>query len=108
RRLGVFGRYGYGSYDDTIFGDLEPSYWMVGISLRNLLLPGAVAGIAAGQPFVENAVGDATQTNFEAYYNFPLNENLAIAPLVQAIANPSNQADNGTIITGTLRTVFSF
>ncbi|OWY65489.1 S-layer protein [cyanobacterium TDX16] len=108
RRLGLFGRYGYGSYDDTIFGDLEPSYWMVGISLRNLLLPGAVAGIAAGQPFVENTVGDATQTNFEAYYNFPLNENLAIAPLVQAIANPSNQADNGTIITGTLRTVFSF
>jgi len=108
RRLGVFGRYGYGSYDNTVFGDLEPSYWMVGISLRNLLLPGAVAGIAAGQPFIENAVGDATQTNFEAYYNFPLNENLAIAPLVQAIANPSNQAENGTIITGTLRTVFSF
>lgn len=107
RRLGVFGRYGYGSYDNTVFGDLEPSYWMVGISLRNLLLPGSVAGIAAGQPFIENAVGDATQTNFEAYYNFPLNENLAIAPLVQAIANPSNQAD-GTIITGTLRTVFSF
>lgn len=108
RHFGVFGRYGYGNYDNTVFGDLEPSYWMVGISLRNLLLPGAVAGIAAGQPFVENAVGDATQTNFEAYYHFPLNENLAIAPLVQAIANPSNQADNGTIITGTLRTVFSF
>jgi len=108
RRLGIFGRYGYGSYRNTIFGDLEPSYWMVGISLRNLLLPGAVAGIAAGQPLIESAVGDATQTNFEAYYNFPLNENLAIAPLVQAIANPSNQADNGTIITGTLRTVFSF
>jgi porin len=108
RRLGLFGRYGYGSYHDTIFGDLEPSYWMVGISLRNLLLPGAVAGIAAGQPLIENAVGDATQTNFEAYYNFPLNENMAIAPLIQAIANPSNQADNGTIITGTLRTVFSF
>ena len=108
RRLGIFGRYGYGSYDNTVFGDLKPSYWMVGISLRNLLLPGAVAGIAAGQPFIENDVGDATQTNFEAYYNFPLNENLAIAPLVQAIANPSNQADNGTIFTGTLRTVFSF
>jgi porin len=108
RRVGIFGRYGYGSYNDTVFGDLEPSYWMVGISLRNLLLPGAVAGIAAGQPFVENAVGDATQTNFEAYYNFPLSENLAIAPLVQAIANPGNQADNGTIVTGTIRTVFSF
>ncbi|HCF27610.1 MAG TPA: S-layer protein, partial [Cyanobacteria bacterium UBA11049] len=108
RRLGIFGRYGYGSYNDTAFKDIEPNYWMAGVSLRNLFVPGAVAGIAAGQPFIESAVGNATQTNFEAFYNFPLSENFGITPLVQVITHPANQADNNTIVTGTLRTVFSF
>jgi porin len=107
-RLGIFGRYGYGSYDDTVFGDIEPNYWMAGMAFRNLFVPGAVAGIAAGQPFIEAAVGNATQTNYEAFYNFPISDNLAIAPLVQVITNPANQDENGTIVTGTLRTVFSF
>lgn len=107
RRLGIFGRYGYGSYNDTTFGDIQPQYWMAGLTLRNFFVPGAVAGIAAGQPFIESAVGNATQTNFEAFYNFPLSENFGIAPLVQVIANPANQ-ENNTIITGTVRTVFSF
>ncbi len=108
RRLAIFGRYGIGSYNDTNFGDIKPNYWMAGVTLRNLFVPGAVAGIAAGQPFIESAVGNATQTNFEAFYNFPLSENIGITPLVQVIANPSNQQDNSTIVTGTLRTVFSF
>jgi porin len=108
RRLGIFGRYGYGSYDDTAFGDINPNYWMAGVAFRDLFLPGALAGIAAGQPFIESAVGNATQTNMEAFYNFPLNDRLRIAPLVQVITNPANQGANGTIVTGTLRTVFSF
>lgn len=108
RRLFVFGRYGYGSYNDTSFGDIEPQYWMAGVTMRNFFLPGASAGIAAGQPFIESRVGNATQTNFEAFYNFPLSENFGIAPLVQVITNPANVEDNNTVVTGTVRTVFSF
>jgi len=108
RRLGIFGRYGYGSYDDTVFGDINPNYWMAGVAFRDLFLPGALAGIAAGQPFIETAVGNATQTNMEAFYNFPLSDRLRITPLVQVVTNPANQGANGTIVTGTLRTVFSF
>jgi porin len=108
RRVGIFGRYGYGSYDDTAFGDINPNYWMAGFAFRNLLLPGASAGVATGQPFIDNAVGNRTQTNIEAFYNFPLSDNIQIAPLVQVITHPANQDSNGTIVTGTLRTVFSF
>ena len=108
QQLAIFGRYGYGSYEDTAFGDLNPNYWMAGVAFRDLLKPGALAGIAAGQPFIESAVGNATQTNFEAFYNFPLSKNIQITPVVQVIANPANQEVNGTIVTGTLRTVFSF
>jgi porin len=81
---------------------------MAGVALRDLLKPGALAGIVAGQPFIESAVGNATQMNFEAFYNFPMTDNITITPLVQVITNPANQDSNGTIVTGTLRTVFSF
>jgi hypothetical protein len=107
-QFAVFGRYGYGSYADTAFGDINPNYWMVGIAFPNLFVPGALAGIAAGQPFIESEVGNATQTNFEAFYKFPVSKNIQITPLVQVITNPSNQDSNGTIFTGTLRSVFFF
>lgn len=108
REIGVFGRYGYGSYDDTAVGDINPNYWMAGVAFRNILLPGTLAGVAAGQPFIDTAVGNRTQTNIEAFYNFPFSDNIQVTPLVQVIANPANQDNNGTIVTGTLRTVFSF
>lgn len=106
--IGLFGRYGYGSYNNTAFGDLNPNYWMAGLAVRDLWTQGSVAGLAAGQPFIEDEIGDATQTNFEAFYNFPLNDYLRITPLIQVILDSSNQDANDGIITGTLRTVFLF
>ena len=108
QQLGIFGRYGYGSYDNTIFGDINPNYWMAGFSFRDLFVPGALAGIAAAQPFIESIVGNATQTNFEAFYNLPLNDNIRISPVIQVITHPGNQESNGTIVTGTLRTSLFF
>lgn len=107
-KLGLFGRYGYSSYNDTTFGDINPNYWMGGIGFRDLFAKGALAGIAAGQPFIATEVGNGTQTNYEVFYNFPVNENLRITPLVQVVVDPGNQHDNGTIVTGTLRLVFGF
>ncbi|GAB1544926.1 iron uptake porin [Scytonema sp. NUACC21] len=107
-KVAIFGRYGYGSYNDTAFGDIKPNYWMAGVAFPDLFTRGALAGIAAGQPFVATEIGDSTQTNFEAFYNFPISYNVQVTPLIQVIANPSNQEANNTIVTGTLRTVFSF
>ena len=107
-QFGIFGRYAYSWYNNTAFGNLHPQYWMAGITVRDLFKSGAFAGLAIGQPFVESNVGTGTQTNFEAFYSFPLNDNIQISPVVQVITNPGNQDANGTIFTGTLRTVFSF
>lgn len=107
-QFGVFGRYGYSWYDNTAFGDLNPQYWMAGITVRDVFKPGALVGVAAGQPFVESNIGTGTQTNFEAFYRYPLNDHIHISPVVQVITHPGNQSTNGTIFTGTLRTVFSF
>ncbi|KYC39959.1 S-layer protein [Scytonema hofmannii PCC 7110] len=107
-KFAIFGRYGYGNYDNTFVGDIKPNYWMAGVAFPDLFTRGALAGIAAGQPFIANEIGDSTQTNFEAFYNFPISYNIQVTPLVQVITNPSNQESNGTIVTGTLRTVLSF
>ncbi|HAA31440.1 MAG TPA: S-layer protein [Cyanobacteria bacterium UBA8553] len=108
RGVAIFGRYGFGEYNNTAFGDVNPDYWMAGIAFPDLFKQGALGGLAAGQPFIEAEIGNATQTNFEAFYNFPVNDNIRITPTVQVITNAANQDENGTIITGTLRTVFSF
>jgi hypothetical protein len=50
----------------------------------------------------------ATQTNFEAFYNIPVSKKFHLTPIVQVISNAGNQRSNETIVTGTLRGVFSF
>lgn len=107
-KFGIFGRYGYGSYTDTAFGDIKPNYWMAGIAMRDLFTRGALAGVAVGQPFIANQIGNSTQTNYEAFYNYPFSRNIQVTPTIQLIDHAGNQGSNGTIITGTLRTVFSF
>ncbi len=108
KKIGIFGRYGYSNYNNTRFGDISPNYWMAGVGFRDLFTKGALAGIAVGQPFIATEIGDSTQTNYEAFYNYPVNRNVQITPTIQVIENAANQNSNGTIYTGTLRTTFSF
>jgi porin len=108
KQFGVFGRYGYSSFNNTIFGDIKPNYWMAGVSVRDLFQQGAILGLAVGQPFIDSNIANATQTNLEAFYNYPLSQNVRITPSFQVITDAGNQNSNGTIFTSTLRTVFNF
>ena len=128
KKIAVFGRYGFGTLDSRGVGvgdasftstlavnpasraanTLSPQTWMVGLAFPDLFKEGASAGIAIGQPFIESKVGNATQTNVEAYYSFPVSSNIKITPDVQVIFNPDNASVASTIFVGTLRTVFSF
>ncbi len=128
KSLAVFGRYGFGTIDNrgigattaaytsglftgpgpfTTAGNLSPQTWMAGVAFPDLFKEGAMAAIAVGQPFIDSNVGNATQTNLEAFYNFPITNNIRITPDVQLIFNPNNTTGS-TIFVGTLRTVFSF
>ncbi len=106
--IAVFGRYGVGTYHNTELGDVSLAYWMTGIAFPDLLKKGTLGGLAVGQPIVASEIGNATQTNLEAFYRFPISDNIQITPLVQVVIDPANRGENGTIFTGTLRTVFSF
>ncbi|WP_347239602.1 iron uptake porin [Microcoleus sp. FACHB-68] len=112
-QLAVFGRLGFSSYTgfNTELGrdlDAHPWTWAVGVALRNTPLPGTLAGVAIGQPFVTGSVGDATQTNFEAFYNLLLSDNISVTPALLAVTNADNDSDNGLTWQFALRTVFSF
>jgi Carbohydrate-selective porin, OprB family len=108
RQVGLFARYGTGSYPNTVFGDIKPQYWSAGMAFQDLLQKGDVAGIGVAQPFILSTIGNATQTNFEAFYNIPVSPKIRVTPLIQVISNAGNQRRNGPIVTGTLRAVFSF
>jgi Carbohydrate-selective porin, OprB family/S-layer homology domain len=107
-RIGLFGRYGTGKYEATSLGDFYPQYWSAGITFQNLGLKRSLAGLAIGQPVIESSAGNATQTVLEAFYNVPINDRLRITPLLQVIRHAGNREENGTIFSGTVRTVFSF
>lgn len=122
RAIAVFGRYGFGNissrgtaialalptYTTSADSSINPQTWSAGLAFPDLFKEGAMAAIAIGQPFIESKVGNATQTNVELFYRFPLFSNISITPDLQFIFNPNNNSGNSTITVGTLRTVFSF
>lgn len=131
--VAIFGRYGFGSIDNrgkavvgtTAVGDptfnfsnaspasgtatsFSPQTFMIGLAFPDLFKQGTLAAIAVGQPFIENKVGNSTQTNLEAFIRFPITNNITITPDIQVIFNANNNSANSTLTIGTLRTVFSF
>jgi Carbohydrate-selective porin, OprB family len=110
QKLGLFGRFGY-AYNFK--SDIKPTSWSAGIVFPDLFAKGALAGFSIGQPLIfqekDNLLGffSRTQTNYEAFYRLPVNDNISISPIFQVISDPGNTRAN-TIYTGTLRTVFSF
>jgi Carbohydrate-selective porin, OprB family/S-layer homology domain len=111
--LGLFGRVGrgdYHGYNTVLSRDLElsPVTWAVGMNVRNWPVPGNVAGIAIGQPFISNDLGNASQTNFEAFYHLQLSDNLSLTPALIVVGNADNNSGSETTWQGVLRTVFSF
>ncbi len=113
RTLGIFARLGASRYDgfNTALNrdlDATPWTWAAGVTLRNFFIPGTLAGVGLGQPFVTGDVGDATQTNFEAFLNLLLSDNISFTPALILVTNADNDESNGTIWQINFRTVFSF
>ncbi|URR34946.1 iron uptake porin [Thermosynechococcus sp. HN-54] len=136
-RLGIFGRAGVAGIPSTYFPGVSPlpfsaanfglgapgmmAYtFMAGIGYKDLLVPGSVLAAAAGAPFINSAptfgggIGNnATQVNVEAFYKFPISDNISITPIFTAIINPNNTNGGGVfsgqpILQGVIRTTFTF
>lgn len=96
RQVGAFARIGIGQYAgfNTALKsqfDTTSGTWAIGGILRNFVIPGSKAGLAIGQPFVSGALGNATQTNVEAYFGLLLNDRINFSPSILYVINPDNK-----------------
>ncbi|WNC45102.1 iron uptake porin [Thermosynechococcus sp. GLH187] len=138
-RLGIFGRAGVAGIPNGYFPNVSPlpfsdlptppgvggaagmmAYnFMAGIGYKDLLVPGSVLAAAAGAPFINSApsfggvFNNANQVNIEAFYKFPISDNISITPIFTAIINPNNTNGGGVIsgqpiLQGVIRTTFTF
>ena len=122
KAIALFGRYGFGNisnrgtaiatalptYTTSSNDALSPQTWSAGFAFPDLWQEGAMAAIAIGQPLIERNIGNATQTNIELFYKFPISDRISITPDLQFIFNPNNNSSNSTMTIGTIRTVFMF
>jgi hypothetical protein len=108
--VGVFGRYGLGTQKLFTPGDADNNLttWQLGFAFPDLFAPGNTLGIAAGQPVRATNKANGSETDFELYYSFRLNDRITLTPDLQIISQPGNVAGNSTLVLGTLRAVFKF
>jgi len=100
-------------------GSLDIWNWAVTLGFPDLWKEGNLAGVVVGmQPWVTSsnvtlANGLTAQDrnnswHFEAFYQYAINDNIQITPGLVVITNPNNDDRNGTLVLGTIRTVFAF
>ncbi|MCG9892605.1 MAG: iron uptake porin [Thermosynechococcaceae cyanobacterium MS004] len=121
-RFGAFGRVGYSinpkfgvigpdvDYADVILAGGNTNgilTWQAGVGVKDLVIPGSLLAAAVGQPYLVFGQAGPEQTNYEAFYRFPINDNITITPAVMLITDVGN-ANTDTIIQGVLRATFSF
>lgn len=89
--------------------------WAATLAFPDLGKEGSMGGIIVGmEPWVSESniegVGedDDTSIHVEAFYQYQLNDNIAITPGIVWITAPDNNIDNNDLIIGTIRTTFSF
>lgn len=89
--------------------------WAATLALPDLGKEGNLAGLIVGmEPWVTDSSIDAlgededTSLHVEAFYQYQLNDNIAVTPGVIWVSAPDNNSDNDDLIIGTIRTTFTF
>ena len=120
-RVGIFGRYNYGSTSirptdpDLENGEVNAQAFQAGVAFPDLGKEGGLLtfsfvvpfDVLDGEEFLASGSGDgATQFDLEATYNFPVNDNLSILPAFYYVNSPNNFEDNPDIYVGNVRMQF--
>ena len=89
--------------------------WAATFALPDLGKEGNLAGLVVGmEPFVEDSSIDVLEVDrdsslhLEAFYQYQVNDRIAITPGVVWITAPDNDRNNDDLVIGTVRTTFSF
>jgi hypothetical protein len=91
--------------------------WFVGLAFPDLLSKGSLGGIIVGmEPYVtgvngnlRNAIGtDDNSFHVEGFYQYQITDNISITPGIIWITAPNGDSNNADIVTGVVRTTFTF
>lgn len=84
---------GFNQHDDPLHA--QSASWWVGLMWKDLLANGHSFGVSTGQPtFIisdDNGVGDDGNYMIEAFYSFPVNDNLTVTPTLMWLSRPYGQ-----------------
>ncbi|MCA1991305.1 MAG: iron uptake porin [Coleofasciculus sp. S288] len=115
-KLALSGWFGYidARRADGIEGQADIINYAVNLAFPDLLKTGAVGGLGFGMPpkVIDNVVAyredTGTGLHFEAFYEYPLTDNIKVIPGIIYLTNPEHNNTNSNIFIGTVRTVFNF
>ncbi|MEM1368955.1 MAG: iron uptake porin [Cyanobacteria bacterium P01_H01_bin.15] len=112
---------GWGAYSSTNLlsgdfdgDDLDIWTWAATLAFPDLLKEGSVGGIIVGmEPKVTSADSSSlededTSIHIEGFYEFKLNDNIAITPGIIWLTSPDHNSDNDSVVEGVIRTTFTF
>jgi hypothetical protein len=99
-------------------GDLNIFNWAVGLAFPDLGRTGSLGGIIVGvEPRVDSVSSGlrsvigrdpSTSIHVEAFYQYRVNDNIAITPGVVWLTAPDHNSSNQDVVIGTVRTTFTF
>ena len=99
-------------------GTLDIWNWSVGLAVPDFLKKGSLAGVIVGmEPKVTGGGGAFGQTvgrdrstsiHIEGFYQYQLNDNIAITPGIIWLTAPDHDNRNDDVVIGTIRTTFTF
>ncbi|MBW4683813.1 MAG: iron uptake porin [Komarekiella atlantica HA4396-MV6] len=115
-QLAVSGWFGYTNAErvDSVQGDADIINYAVNFAFPDLFKKSAIGGLGFGMPpkVIRNAIAAREDTgtglHFEAFYEYPLNNNIKLIPGAIYIINSNHNNTNGDIFVGTMRMVLSF
>ncbi|MBW4560196.1 MAG: iron uptake porin [Mojavia pulchra JT2-VF2] len=115
-QFAVSGWFGYINAEraDGIKGNADIINYAVNLAFLDLFKKSAVGGLGFGMPpkVIYNTMATredkGTGLHFEAFYEYPLTENIKLIPSLFYLTNSNHNNVNSDIFVGTMRTVFSF
>jgi hypothetical protein len=115
-KIGLFGRYStaLGTQAsrsdlnlDNLLGDRSIQSWTAGIGIRDFIIRRSVLTVSVSKSIQPSTVTQSAQTNYGAFYRFPLTERLTLSPSI-VIMTRAEEAGAAPDVQGALQASFSF
>jgi hypothetical protein len=115
-KIGLFGRYdaALGTQSsrtdrdpNDLLGDRSIQSWTAGIGIRDFMIQRSLLTVSVSKGIQPSSVTQSAQTNYGAFYKFPLTERLTLSPSI-VIMTHSEKSGAVPDVQGALQASFSF